>query len=323
MNAGGLEIMEKVKQVSEALKENIQKVIKGKEVQIEKIIVALLCEGHILLEDLPGTGKTTVAKALAKSLDCGFKRIQFTPDLLPTDLMGVNFYNQKQGDFIFREGPIFTNILLADEINRATPRTQSSLLECMEETQVSIDGITYLLDKPFLVIATQNPIETQGTFPLPEAQLDRFFMRLNMGYPDKEDEMSILTNQRAQSPIELLEPVITKDELKEVQRVVKEVKVGESIKEYIVNISRGTRASDKIKIGLSLRGSLAMMKAAQATAAMQGRDYVIPDDVKKIVYDVAMHRIVCKHYSVVNTENVSRTVLDEVISQVEVPKEEV
>ena len=215
MNAGGLEIMEKVKQVSEALKENIQKVIKGKEVQIEKIIVALLCEGHILLEDLPGTGKTTVAKALAKSLDCGFKRIQFTPDLLPTDLMGVNFYNQKQGDFIFREGPIFTNILLADEINRATPRTQSSLLECMEETQVSIDGITYLLDKPFLVIATQNPIETQGTFPLPEDQLDRFFMRLNMGYPDKEDEMSILTNQRAQSPIELLEPVITKDELKE------------------------------------------------------------------------------------------------------------
>lgn len=315
--------MQIVKQVSAILKENIQKVIKGKEAQIEKVIIALLCEGHILLEDLPGTGKTTVAKALAKSLDCEFKRIQFTPDLLPTDLMGVNFYNQKEAEFIFREGPIFTNILLADEINRATPRTQSSLLECMEEAQVSIDGVTYQLDKPFLVIATQNPIETQGTFPLPEAQLDRFFMRLSMGYPDKEDEIIILTSQKTKKPLETLEKVITKEVLKEAQLRVKEVKVSEPIKEYIVNISRATRSSEKIKIGLSLRGSLAMMKAAQAVAAMEGRDYVIPDDVKKIVYDVSAHRIICRHYNVVSSENTSKAILQEIIEQVIVPKEEV
>ena len=317
------ETMEQVRKVSEALKHNIGSVIKGKEDKIEKIIIALLCEGHILLEDLPGTGKTTIAKALSKSLDCNFKRIQFTPDLLPTDLMGVNFYNQKQGDFIFREGPIFTNILLADEINRATPRTQSSLLECMEETQVSIDGVTYPLEQPFLVIATQNPIETQGTFPLPEAQLDRFFMKLGMGYPEKEDEINILTHQRTQNPLEALERVVTKEELRAAQLAVKEVKVSEPIKEYIVNISRATRRFDKIKIGLSLRGSLAMMKAAQAVAAMAGRDFVIPDDVKYIIYEVAMHRIICKHYNVISNEQTSKAILQEIMEQVVVPKEEV
>lgn len=313
--------MELVKAIGETLKENVSKVVKGKDEQIQKVIIALLCGGHILLEDVPGTGKTTVAKAMAKSLDCLFKRIQFTPDLLPTDLMGINFYNQKQGDFIFREGPIFTNILLADEINRATPRTQSSLLECMEEMQVSIDGTTYKLEAPFLVIATQNPIETQGTFPLPEAQLDRFFMRLSMGYPEKEDEIKVLSNQVDQSPIDHLEHVVSRQELIKAQEAVKQVKVNEAIKEYIVEISRATRSAEKIKVGLSLRGSLAMMKAAQAMAALQGRDYVIPDDVKAIIYDVATHRIICKSYNVLNNEQAARKILEEVIDHVPVPKE--
>lgn len=315
--------MQAIKEISSALRNNIEKIIKGKEEQINKIIIATLCNGHILLEDLPGTGKTTIAKALAKSLDCQFKRIQFTPDLLPTDLMGINFYNQKQGDFVFKEGPIFTNILLADEINRATPRTQSSLLECMEEGQVSIDGVTYVLEKPFMVIATQNPIETQGTFPLPEAQLDRFFMKLSMGYPDKEDEIKVLSNQVMTNPIEQLVPVVTKEDLRKAQEKVKTVKVSEAVKEYIVNISRKTRENEQIKVGLSLRGSLAMMKAAQAIAAMDGREYVIPDDVKKIAFDVANHRIIYKHYSVVNNEQMEEKIFNELIDKVEVPKETV
>lgn len=313
--------MENIREISKVLRENIESVIKGKEEQINKIIIAVLCNGHILLEDLPGTGKTTVAKALAKSLDCEFKRIQFTPDLLPTDLMGINFFNQKQGDFVFREGPIFTNILLADEINRATPRTQSSLLECMEEAQVSIDGTTYILHKPFVVIATQNPIETQGTFPLPEAQLDRFFMKLSMGYPDASDEVKVLSNQMLAHPVQSLKAVITKEELQNAQERVKEVRVSDSIKEYIVNISNGTRNSDEIKVGLSLRGSLAMMKAAQAVAAMDGRDYVIPDDVKKIAFDVANHRIIYKHYGVLNNEQANAKIFEKILEQVEVPKE--
>ena len=315
--------MKFIQEISNRLKENVSLVIKGKEEQINKIIIGILCEGHILLEDLPGTGKTTVAKAFAKSLGCEFKRIQFTPDLLPTDLLGINFYNQRQGDFVFKEGPIFTNILLADEINRATPRTQSSLLECMEEVQVTIDGITYKLDKPFLVIATQNPIETQGTFPLPEAQLDRFFMRLSMGYPEKEDEIKVLMNKQKGQSIEDIKEVVSKEDLKEAQRLVRDIKVGDAIKEYIVDISRATRKSDKVKIGLSLRGSLAMMKASQAVAAMSGRDYVIPDDVKAIVYEVALHRLICKNYSVLSNEQTTRDILSNILAEVPVPIEEV
>jgi len=315
--------MEHVQQVSKQLKENISKVIKGKDEQIEKLIIALLCQGHILLEDLPGTGKTTAAKALAKSLGCDFKRVQFTPDLLPTDLVGINFYDQKQSDFVFKPGPIFTNILLADEINRATPRTQSSLLECMEERQVSIDGVTRKLAEPFLVVATQNPIETQGTFPLPEAQLDRFFMRLSMGYPDKEDELAVLSDQQEKSPINELEAVVDQETLMEAQQLVKTVKVSSAIKEYIVDISRATRQHKKIRVGLSLRGSLAMQKAAQAVAAMEGRSYVIPDDVKKIVYAVSLHRLICKNYNVLTTNNIAQEIMKEILEEVKAPVENI
>lgn len=313
--------MKYVKEVADKLRENVAKVIRGKDIQLNKMIIALLCEGHILLEDLPGTGKTTAAKAFAKSIGGTCKRIQFTPDLLPTDLLGINFYNQKQGEFVFKPGPIFTNILLADEINRATPRTQSSLLECMEESQVTIDGVTYKLEAPFLVIATQNPIETQGTFPLPEAQLDRFFMRLSMGYPDKEDEISILSNQKEKNPLDDLREVIDKDELIKAQDLIKTVKVSEAVKEYIVDITRATRQSQKIKVGLSLRGSLSMMRAAQAVAAMEGRDYIIPDDVKYIVYDVALHRMICRNYNLIGTDEIAREILDELLSKVLVPTE--
>ena len=262
-----------------------------------------------------------MAKAIAKSLGCEFKRIQFTPDLLPTDLLGINFYNQKESEFVFKAGPIFTNILLADEINRATPRTQSSLLECMEERQVSIDGTTYQLDLPFLVIATQNPVETQGTYPLPEAQLDRFFMKLSMGYPSKADEMKVLSNQQSSHPIHDIEAVVTKEALLEAQKAVTQIKVSEAIQEYIVSISHATRNHDQIKVGLSLRGSLAMQKAAQAVAAMAGRDYVIPDDVKKIVPDVAAHRIICKNYNVLSGGHLAQDIMKRILEEVPVPIE--
>lgn len=310
-----------VEQIASSLKGNMKKVIKGKDTEISKLIMALLCNGHILLEDIPGTGKTTSAKALAKSLGCQFKRVQFTPDLLPSDLMGINFYNQKEQDFIFKPGPIFTHILLADEINRATPRTQSSLLECMEEAQVTVDGITYPLEAPFLVIATQNPIETQGTFPLPEAQLDRFFMRLSMGYPSEADEINVLSSQANASPLNDLQCVVTKEQILEAQAAVKEVKVSDSIKAYIVAISNATRQDSRLKLGLSLRGSLAMFKASKAFAAMAGRDYVIPDDVKAIVKDVTLHRVIYNGYQIASNVHTLEAIFDDLLSQVPVPIE--
>lgn len=310
-----------VEQIASSLKGNMTKVIKGKDTEISKLIMALLCNGHILLEDIPGTGKTTSAKALAKSLGCQFKRVQFTPDLLPSDLMGINFYNQKEQDFIFKPGPIFTHILLADEINRATPRTQSSLLECMEEAQVTVDGITYPLEAPFLVIATQNPIETQGTFPLPEAQLDRFFMRLSMGYPSEADEINVLSSQANASPLNDLQCVVTKEQILEAQAAVKEVKVSDSIKAYIVAISNATRQDSRLKLGLSLRGSLAMFKASKAFAAMAGRDYVIPDDVKAIVKDVTLHRVIYNGYQIASNVHTLEGIFEDLLSQVPVPIE--
>lgn len=307
--------------VVDQLKQNVGQVVMGKEEEVEKILMAILCSGHILLEDIPGTGKTTLAKALSRSIGCQFKRIQFTPDLLPSDLTGINFYNQKEDAFIFREGPVFTHILLADEINRATPRTQSSLLECMEERQVTIDGQTYTLEAPFIVVATQNPIETQGTFPLPEAQLDRFFMRLSLGYPDQKSEIAILTSKERTNPLDHLQAVVSREDLIKAQEQIKEIHVSDEIKAYIVEIVRATRAHEQVKLGLSMRGTLAILRASQAHATLRGRDYVIPDDVKAVVKDVSSHRLILKGYHVHQTIEVANGILDEILGQIAVPIE--
>jgi MoxR-like ATPase len=283
-----------VQSLSASLSGNIGAVIRGKDEVIKRVLVSLLAGGHILLEDMPGTGKTTLAKALSQSISCDFARVQFTPDLLPSDLTGINYYHQKTGEFIFRKGAIFTNILLADEINRATPRTQSSLLECMEERQASVDGTTYRMDAPFLVIATQNPIEIQGTFPLPEAQLDRFLMRLSLGYPDTKNELEILSARTAKDPLAALQPVCGKEEILQAQQVVSQVTVSDAVKQYIVDLAQATRKSDRVRLGLSPRGGLALMHAGQAYAAIEGRDYLLPDDVKAIAADVICHRILLK-----------------------------
>ncbi len=310
-----------VQALSAVLRQNISTVIVGKDAVIEKVILSLLCGGHILLEDIPGTGKTTLAKALAQSIRCGFKRVQFTPDLLPSDLTGINFFNQKQGEFVFKEGAVFTNILLGDEINRATPRTQSSLLECMEEGQVSVDGVTYPLAKPFLVIATQNPIEIQGTFPLPEAQLDRFFVKLKVGYPDAESEARMLTGRASGNPLEELTPVLSGEEIVEAQAAVRSVKVGQAVAGYIIRLAEATRTHEKVKLGVSPRGAIALMRAAQARAAMDGRDFVIPEDVKAVIVDVWCHRLICKGYNLSQSSGAPAEILDQILRQTEAPTE--
>ena len=310
-----------VQSLAETLKQNISTVIVGKEAVIDKVILSLLCGGHILLEDIPGTGKTTLAKALAKSIRCGFKRVQFTPDLLPSDLTGINFFNQKEGEFVFKEGSVFTNILLGDEINRATPRTQSSLLECMEEGQVSVDGVTYPLARPFLVIATQNPIEIQGTFPLPEAQLDRFFVRLKMGYPDQDNEIRMLTGRVSRNPLEALTPVLTGEDIVAAQEAVRTVRVSAPVAGYIVRLAEATRSHDKVKLGVSPRGAIALMRAAQARAAMDGRDFVTPEDVKAVAADVWCHRLICRGYSLSQASEAPAEILEQLLRQVEAPTE--
>ncbi len=303
------------------LKENIGVVIKGKDEVVDKLILSFLCGGHILLEDIPGTGKTTLVKALAKSVDCNFTRVQFTPDLLPSDLTGVNFYNQQEAKFVFRPGPVFTNILLADEINRATPRTQSSLLECMEEHQVTVDGVTRPLAAPFLVVATQNPIEIQGTFPLPEAQLDRFFMKLSMGYPGSEHELAMLQAFTLQSPLATLSSVLTQEEILTAQQQVREVTVSEAVQKYIVAICEATRRDDRIRLGVSPRGSIAFLHAAQAHAAMQGRNHVLPDDVKAVAADVLSHRIICKGHGALQSSDQAKEILAQILNQTRAPIE--
>lgn len=303
-----------VKALAESLLKNISTVIRGKDEVVQKVIVSLLSNGHILLEDIPGTGKTTLAKALSKSVSCEFSRVQFTPDLLPSDLTGINFYNQKDGEFVFRKGAIFTNILLADEINRATPRTQSSLLECMEERQASVDGVTYKMDEPFLVIATQNPIEIQGTFPLPEAQLDRFLMRLSIGYPDIKGELEMLSARTSTDPMKALEPVCGKEEILSAQAVVREVKVSDAVKQYIVDLAHASRNNDKVRLGLSPRGALALMHAAQAMAAVNGRDYVLPDDVKAVAPDVMCHRVLTKGHQIGSAGKNARDIVDAILN---------
>lgn len=310
-----------IQQLAVRLQENIGQVIKGKEQVIEKVILCLLSEGHILLEDIPGTGKTTLAKALAKSIDCDFHRVQFTPDLLPSDLTGINFYNQKEGSFVFKPGAVFTHIMLGDEINRATPRTQSSLLECMEERQVSVDGKTYRLEAPFLVIATQNPIEIQGTFPLPEAQLDRFIMKLSMGYPDRENEIQMLTDTEKEHPLNTLQPVLQRDEVLQAQRGVREVLVSDAVKGYLLDIAEATRNHEKIRLGVSPRGVLALMRAAQAKAAVSGRDYVLPDDVQAICADVLAHRMICKGSNLLQNSQISAEYIRQILVQVPAPTE--
>lgn len=272
--------------------DNIEKVIIGKRQTIELLMVAILCNGHVLLEDVPGVGKTMLARALATSLGGEFKRIQCTPDLLSNDITGVSIFNQKTSEFAFHQGPIFVNVLLVDEINRATPRTQSSLLEAMQEFQVTIDGITYPLPKPFLVLATQNPIEYEGTFPLPEAQLDRFLMRLSMGYPSNADERLLLARMRREHPITTLQPVATPDQLTGLQQEVWEVHVDDTLQDYIIKLVEATRESPELTLGASPRASLALFKAGQALAAVRGRDYVIPDDIQVLSPSILTHRLI-------------------------------
>ncbi len=271
---------------------NIEKVIIGKREVVTLLLTALLADGHVLLEDVPGTGKTKVAKSLAKSLDAQFSRIQFTPDLLPGDITGLNIYDQKKGEFVLRKGPAFTNILLADEINRATPRTQAGLLECMEERQITIDGVTYPAGKPFFVIATQNPVETAGTFPLPEAQMDRFVMKLSMGLPTKEEECAILVRYMKDEPLAALSSVITVDELEAARKEIEHIFVHKCVLEYMVEIVAATREDENVLMGVSPRGSLALLRCAKAYAYLQGRAYVTPDDIKVLAVPVLAHRIV-------------------------------
>lgn len=304
-----------VASIAQRISENIQKVILGKKDEIELAILALLSKGHILLEDVPGVGKTVLAKSLAASLGCSFKRIQFTPDLLPSDVIGVSIYNQKTGEFEYRPGPIIAQVVLADEINRATPKTQSALLEAMEEKQVTVDGVTHSLPDPFLVIATENPIEYEGTFPLPEAQLDRFLIRMAIGYPDKSDEISVLESQHIRHPLEELSQVVSPADILEAQEAVKSVYVDRLISEYIVNITSATREHPDVYLGASPRGSLGIYRVAQARAAISGRDYVIPDDVKSVVLPVLSHRIILNpsaRMREVTTESVISNVLESV-----------
>ena len=281
-----------IREVAERLQTSVERVIVGKAEIVRLVLVALLCEGHILLEDVPGTGKTTLAKAISRSLDCTFRRIQFTPDLMPADITGINYYNQKLGEFAFRDGPLISQVVLADEINRATPRTQAALLEAMEERQITVEGVTTHLPRPFLVLATQNPIELEGTFPLPEAQLDRFLLRLKLGYPDEDGEDEILSRFETESPLERLVPVTTADELSRMITALTRLHVEPVVRRYSVRIVRATRDEGAFELGASPRGSLALFRAARAHAAMDGRDYVLPDDVKRMAPYVIPHRLI-------------------------------
>lgn len=310
--------IEIVQSLAEKLAANVERVILGKHLEIRLTLTALICRGHILIEDVPGVGKTMLARAIAKSLGCSFKRIQFTPDMLPSDVTGVSVFNQKTREFEFRPGPVMSQIVLTDEINRATPKTQSALLECMEERQVTVDGVTYPIPQPFLVLATQNPIEYEGTFPLPEAQLDRFMLRVHLGYPGRKDEMTMLDAQRVAHPIEETTQVVSAQELTDAQNAVKDVYVDNLVKEYVLALVDATRKHPDVYLGASPRGSLALFKCSQARAAIEGRDYVIPDDIKALAEPALAHRLIISPAA--RLKNVdARSVIAELLNSVAVP----
>ena len=309
-----------VQDATRAVRQNVSRVMIGKEEVIDLLMVAMLCEGHVLFEDVPGIGKTTLAKTLAKSLGCTFQRIQFTPDLLPSDITGITFFNQKSSQFEFRPGPPLAQIVLADEINRATPRTQSALLEAMEERQISVERETVMLPRPFTVIATQNPIELEGTFPLPEAQIDRFLMRLHLDYPSHSEERLILQRFKETQPLDDLQAVLTGERLQELQHIIRRVRVEPAVENYIVELVRATRNHSGIELGVSPRGTLALYRSSQAYAAIHGRFYVIPDDVKRVARPVLSHRMIATSQTRLHGR-VMEQIIEEVLHNVSVPVE--
>ena len=310
--------MQDVQEIAQRIADNVEKVIVGKRESVQLTTIALLCEGHILIEDVPGTGKTMLAKSVSKSLGCNFRRIQFTPDMLPSDVTGVSVFNQKTREFEFRPGPVMAQIVLTDEINRATPKTQSALLEAMEERQITVDGVTYPMEQPFLVLATQNPIEYEGTFPLPEAQLDRFMMRISLGYPETGDEMTMLDRQQHSHPVTRIDQVVSSEELVGAQERIKDVHINDLVKEYIVKLVNGTRKHPDVYLGASPRGSIALYKTGQARAAILGRDYVIPDDIKALAMVTLAHRLIISPSA--RIKNVDpRAVIQEILDSTPVP----
>ncbi len=309
-----------VQEATRAVRQNVSRVMIGKEEVIDLLMVAMLCEGHVLFEDVPGIGKTTLAKALAKSLGCAFQRIQFTPDLLPSDITGITFFNQKKSEFEFRPGPLLAQIVLADEINRATPRTQSALLEAMEERQISVERETVMLPRPFIVIATQNPIELEGTFPLPEAQIDRFLMRIRLDYPSHSEERLILQRFKETQPLDDLQSVLTGERLQELQHMIRRVRVEPAVENYIVELVRATRNHSGVELGVSPRGTLALYRSSQAYAAIHGRFYVIPDDVKRVARPVLSHRMIATSQTRLHGR-VMEQIIEEVLHNVPVPVE--